>query len=103
MNPQPQPDVSRETVLAEAERLINGERRDDYGPAEDSFSVIADLWCTYLRGKYGVVHGLDSTDIALMMALFKIARCATGGVKRDNLVDIGGYTGLAAKLSLVDR
>lgn len=80
-----------ESILEEAERIINGERADMYGSAEDSFAHIAGLWGVYL----GMV--LNPKDVAMMMILLKIARQRNKN-KRDNLVDICGYAALAEKM-----
>jgi hypothetical protein len=76
------------SVLTEADNLINGERRADYGDAYDSFVVVARLW--------SVVLGIDVTPrhVALCMIMLKVGRDITGERKRDTLVDMAGYTGL---------
>lgn len=63
------------------------------GSAEDSFSRIAELWTAYLD-KY-----VSPQDVAIMMALFKIARQKAGKGKRDNFVDMCGYAALAADMA----
>ena len=72
-----QPDrLTRVDVLRRAEECVCGHREQDYGSPEDNFEAIADFWETYLnRGclaNDGRVH-LDASDVAMMMALFKIA------------------------------
>jgi len=76
-----------ETVLQEAERIINGDRRDDYGSAEESFEQIASLW--------SVVLGQEVTgeQVALCMMMLKISRYLHGS-QRDSVVDLCGYAGL---------
>lgn len=76
-----------ESVLQEAERIINGERRTDYGPAEESFNEIAGLW--------SVVIGVTVTpeQVALCMIMLKISRYLEGS-QRDSVVDLCGYAGL---------
>ena len=71
----------RGKILDEAKTVINGERQDMYGEPEDNFAKIADLWETY--------KGVDFSahDVAIMMALLKVARIATGTGSRDNYVD----------------
>jgi len=80
-----------ESVLAEAERIINGARRDDYGGAEESFGRIAALW--------GPVLGIDISgeQVALCMIQLKVARFVNGQ-QRDSVVDICGYAGLLEQL-----
>ncbi len=85
--------TERGAVLDEAKAVINGERQDAYGNPEDSFSMIAELWTAYLD-KY-----VSPQDVAIMMALFKIARQKAGKGKRDNFVDMCGYAALAADMA----
>lgn len=84
--------TERGAVLDEARKTINGDRQDAYGNPEDSFSMIAELWTAYLD-KY-----VSPQDVAMMMTLFKIARQKTGKGKRDNFVDMCGYTAIAADM-----
>jgi Domain of unknown function (DUF6378) len=89
------PKKPRGTILAEAEKVINGERQDVYGSPEDSFGLIAYYWNIYLNSK-GVIKEdseIIKSDIAMMMVLFKIAREANQH-KRDNVVDAAGYLGI---------
>jgi len=87
----------RGKILDEVWTIINGERQDQYGNPEDSFSMIADLWNSYLVKKDGELGILYPKDVAIMMALLKIAR-ETHQHKRDNLLDAIGYLALAADM-----
>lgn len=66
------------TVLEEAQKIISGQRREDYGSPLESFTRIADLW--------GVVLGTEVTpeQVALCMIQLKVAR-AMNGMQRDSL------------------
>jgi hypothetical protein len=79
------------SILAEAEQIINGPRRDSYGPADESFKRIAKGW--------SVLFGVEVTSrqVALAMIWLKVCRDANKPA-RDNLTDIAGYAGLAEKL-----
>ena len=80
--------------LEEAHRLIGGERQNDYGTPENSFSAIANLWTVYFNQVKGWgVPLFTPRDVAAMMVLLKIAR---GTRKRDNWIDIIGYAAIAA-------
>lgn len=83
-------DKREESVLMEAERIVNGARQANYGSPEDNFANIARLWNGYLVNK-GITSQLAPLDVAMMMILLKIARHVGGAPKRDNLVDIAGY------------
>lgn len=80
-----------ETVLEEAARIVNGDRREAYGDVRESFMRICDLWSGYLG------YQLTVSDIAHMMILMKVSRNAKN-FKRDNLVDICGYARCAEML-----
>lgn len=91
--PEARPRQSSETVLAEANEVIHGERAAEYGPAEESFARIAQLWSVYLG------RPLDAYDVALMMVLMKVSR-ATTDLKRDTAVDIAGYAALMPRCAV---
>lgn len=84
-------ELSTETVLQEAERLINGDRQDTYGGASESFGRIASLWSAYLG------HEVSALDVTNLMILLKVSR-TKGSYHRDSYVDIGGYAGLGERL-----
>jgi len=91
-----EPRPLRGIILSEAQKVINGERQDQYGTPEDSFELISDYWNVYLESKGLMADdriGLRKEDVALMMVLFKIAREANQH-KRDNVVDAAGYLGI---------
>jgi hypothetical protein len=87
---------TNESVLLEADRLVDGARQKDYGHPLDNYERVADLWKAYLRGvesaRADVPVPMDITadDVAQMMILLKIGRLMAG-YHRDSLVDIGGY------------
>lgn len=82
---------TRQRVLSEAERCVCGKREQDYGTPEDSFNIIADLWAVYLKGCGVSIDFLESHDVAIMMALLKIARISENQQHMDNWVDGCGY------------
>ena len=87
------PAPERVEVLREAASLISGDREQDYGPPAKNFATIAGLWSQIL--------GIEVTpqQVALCMIQLKMARMVNGGgTKRDSLVDIAGYAGLAWEL-----
>lgn len=79
------------TIVEEAEQIINGERREAYGKALESFQRVAKLWSEIL----GIT--VTPSQVCIMMAAFKSAREANSH-KRDNLVDIVGYLLLEKKI-----
>ena len=78
------------SLLDEAKQTITGERQDQYGAPEDSFSRIAAYWTTYLA------RPVSTLDVAHLMALMKLARAQGQGFRRDNYVDLAGYAAIAA-------
>lgn len=58
--------MKRNDVLDNAKKIINGERQGTYGNAEDSFSIIAQMWTACL-GK-----DITADDVANMMILMKL-------------------------------
>lgn len=77
-----------ESILQEAERIINEPRRDSYGDAKESFQRIADVWGAVLKTE------VTPHQVALCMIGLKLCR-EVGKPHRDNLVDIAGYAALA--------
>lgn len=94
MSDQPEPKHTRtpdDSVLVEAERIINGQRRADYGGPLESFTRIANYWTAYLQSR--PANGpITPENVAMMMVMMKIAR-AEQGYHRDSLVDVAGYAG----------
>ena len=90
------PPYSRQDVLTEAGNLIDGDRHKQYGEAKDNFALIAKYW----NGHLGLVDFITVRDVAMMMALMKIARTHGDGRKsRDTFVDICGYAALAGEIN----
>ncbi len=87
-------DIIRRAVLEEANNIVNGARADAYGGPEDSFNAIGALWTAYT----GVAY--SATDVAIMMALLKIARLKTSPNHRDSWIDLAGYAACGAECGL---
>lgn len=92
--------LTRVDILHAAEKCVCGQREQDYGTPEDNFETIAGLWETYLSracvDEAGGVY-IDANDVAMMMALLKIARIAAGGGKADSWIDLAGYAACGAE------
>lgn len=92
--------LTRAEILHAAEECVCGQREQDYGTPEDNFETIAGLWKTYLSracvDEAGGVY-IDATDVAMMMALLKIARIAGGSGTRDSFIDLAGYAACGAE------
>lgn len=83
-----------ESILVEAERLINGDRQAQYShPADDYGKTVGAF--NALTGK-----NLTTRDAMIFMVCVKLSReCFKH--KRDNLVDACGYMGCLEKI--IDR
>jgi ADP-dependent phosphofructokinase/glucokinase len=73
--------------------LVDVERQRDYGDPVISMERIADLWNGYIKAMRN--QEIQSSDVALMMCLLKIAR-EINSHKQDNIDDAMGYLKIAA-------
>lgn len=78
-----------------AKDIVNGQRQDTYGNPEDSFSFISLYWNTWILHRTGFDPQLNAFDVAMLMDLFKTARCCGQAFSRDNYIDKIGYTTIA--------
>ena len=92
--------MKRTDVLDAAKRCVCGDREQDYGSPERNFETIADLWNAYLRNAANLENweGVTPVDVAVMLALLKIARIASGHAKEDNWIDLAGYAACGGEL-----
>ena len=88
---------TRETVLEEAKNCVCGQREQDYDSPEDSFGRIAALWTAYKDIDFSPV------DVAVMMALLKIARIANNPKHMDSWVDLAGYAACGGEIAQSGR
>ena len=81
----------QKSILQEAEEIVNGDRQQDYGDMQQSFDNIAKMW--------SVIAGteISARQVGLMMISLKDVR-ENNKPKRDNVVDISGYSYLLSKL-----
>lgn len=76
---------ARKSILQEADRIVNGDRQADYSDPVENFKHIAAI-ASAIRKKE-----LTSEDCAVVLMAVKLAR-ENYRHKRDNLVDLAGYT-----------
>lgn len=102
--------VTKRSVLETAIQTV-ADRGVPYGGVEDNFNRIARLWTSHLFNRFDVNEGgmveiamLDASDVAMMMALMKIARLQANPSHADSWVDVAGYAAcggeIGAKLTL---
>lgn len=73
--------------------IVTGDRQKKHGDKIRNHCNIASMWSSYL-GKE-----ITARDVALMMALLKIARTKTGSHNDDDYVDGIGYMAIAGEIS----
>jgi len=86
-------EITRKSILAEAERCVCTDREQQYGTPENNFARIANLWNAYKP------CGFTAHDVGVMLALLKIGRIASGQIKADNYIDLAGYAACAGELA----
>lgn len=83
--------MKRAEILEAAQKCVCGQREQDYGTPEDNFTLIASLWTVYTHAH------ISAKDVAVMMALLKIARIKHGD-KADSFIDLAGYAACAGEI-----
>lgn len=73
-----------ESILSEAERIVNGDRQADYSDPVENFKHIAEI-ASAIMGK-----DITAEECCIVMIAVKLAR-ENYKHKRDNLVDLAGY------------
>lgn len=83
--------MKREEILEQAKICVCGHRQSDYGTPEDNFNRIGKLWSAYMDIEF------TAKDVAIMMALLKVARIKTGN-SIDSSIDLAGYAACAGEI-----
>ena len=73
-----------ESILSEAERIVNGDRQADYSDPVENFKHISAI-ASAIMGK-----SVTAEECCIVMIAVKLAR-ENFKHKRDNLVDLAGY------------
>ena len=84
--------MKRVEMLEAAAKCVCGQRQEDYGEIEDNFGTIAALWSVYKGTEF------TAKDVAMMMALLKIARIRASD-KVDSYVDLAGYAACGCEIA----
>jgi hypothetical protein len=91
--------MKKEQAILEALELINGERAETYGDADEMFHDIAVGWQVIANScndpDFGV--GFDVAHVALMMDWLKTCRILKNWGHKDSWIDKLGYTALGAE------
>jgi 5'-nucleotidase len=103
--------IVEESVLQEAERIVNGARNRIYGSPKFDYRCTGRMWAAMLTHHFKAHNpGLLTEDMpnippeiaTLMMGAVKMSRLMKTPGHRDSLVDIAGYAACSAKCSEVD-
>jgi hypothetical protein len=73
-----------ESILSEAERIVNGDRQADYSDPVANFKRIAEIASAIMA------KDITAEECCIVMIAVKLAR-ENYKHKRDNLVDLAGY------------
>lgn len=87
--------MTRANLLDEAKRCVCGQRQDEYGTPENNFKIIAEFWSAYKGVSFNAI------DVAMMMALLKIARVRGGNGSIDSFVDLAGYAACGGEIYMI--
>ena len=85
--------MRRQKIIAEATRLVSTDREKSYGNKRKNHLNIAKLWSAYLD------KDVTPHDVAMLMALLKIARTKLGDHTIDNYIDLVGYAAIAGEIA----
>lgn len=78
--------VEEETVTAEADRIVSGDRNSFYGPPYYDFKRTGRMWGAILN----LDRDIQPYEVGLCMVALKVSR-EVNKRKRDNMVDTAGY------------
>jgi hypothetical protein len=87
---------TRSSVLDTAKQYVTKDREATHGDMENNFEAIAMLWEQYFNCEWS----FSPTDVAMMMALLKVARLKSNKYNPDNYIDACGYMACAGELAL---
>lgn len=86
------PKTPRRATLEEAADLIDGDRNKDYGEPLENHQRIADLWAVVFG------HEVTPAQVAIAMALVKVARLVYTPDHHDSFVDAAAYLAIADEI-----
>ena len=85
--------MNRDEILTSAGNLINGERDATYGEPLINHQRIAVLWQVVLGTE------ISPAEVAICMALVKIARLVQTPDHEDSYIDLVGYAAIAGEVA----
>ncbi len=84
---------SRSEILKAADRAVTVDRAATHGDAERNFGLIAAYWSAHLDAD------VTPADVAVMMALLKLARIKSNFGNADNWLDGCGYLACGGEIA----
>ena len=80
-----------ESILLEAESIVNNDRNEQYGDAKEAFTIYSDI----CKANFGLE--LTPSEVCKVLMAVKLGRLKYK-YKRDSLVDLCGYAEILSKL-----
>lgn len=87
-------------IISRAAELVGGDRAKTHGDMHKLHDNVAILWNAFLACRKEPEGPIRGQDVAMLMALLKMARTQNGGFNADDYVDLAGYAGIAGELAL---
>jgi hypothetical protein len=84
-------------ITEQAQNIVFGDREQTYGDPNQNFKRIADYWNVYLGERLLPDQVIDMKDVAMMMALLKVAREMNKSTW-DGPLDIIGYMACLSRM-----
>src|SRR5687768_8646970 len=91
--------MNRKEVLDAAALCVLQDRSNQYGPPEQSFGIIADLWSIILRPALKEGAKADPVQVTLCMDALKTARLIVNPGHDDSWIDKAGYAACGGELA----
>ena len=89
--------MNRSEILDTAKQAVTVDRAATHGDAERNFGLIAAHWSAHLDVP------VSALDVAVMMALLKLARIKSNPENADSFVDVCGYAACGGEIATAER
>jgi hypothetical protein len=83
--------INKATEMLLKTASVIKERQAAYGPPNNNFEFIAELWNTWVKMRHNYDISFDASDVASMFILTKISRLGETPNHADSWTDIAGY------------
>jgi hypothetical protein len=91
------------TILQEALAIVTKDRCQAYGPPEDNFRNIAEIWTPILHQMGWEGPLLLPHQIAILMEAMKIARKIQNPTHKDSWLDTAGYAACGYRCAMIEE